>query len=61
MTAIQMVCQNGIESPMFDAENIKAGNEISSVMIDRKQPVKSVEVWIEGTILSKLQFNYYDS
>ena len=57
MTAIQLVFDNGIESPLFDAKNPRATGLTSVQIQDR--PVKRIKshVW-NNTHQNKLEFEF---
>ena len=58
LSAIQLVFQNGIESPLFDAKGPGA-NEISTVRVLDKQ-MNCVSAQVEAMYISKIQFEYND-
>ena len=58
LSAIQLVFENGIKSPMFDAKCGGANDEMSVSVLDKTMVCITAQV--ESIYISKIQFEYKD-
>ena len=60
MTAIQLVYENGVESPLFDANNCSA-SELNSVRLPERNKITSISVWGGNLFTYKMQVEFEEA